>query len=156
MRVNDRVIEVPAAETHAVVDDLTPAEGRYLCGVLYLTLVDSPPVSNRELTEYLDVSGASVTGMVESLAAKDLLEHERYRGVELTDRGEAVARAVLWRRCATQQFFEAELGFSMSNDQAYRIAIEFDRDQVRSVGDRVEQPCEYHCEATDAADCDVL
>jgi len=142
--------------THAVVDDLTPAEGRYLCGVLYRTLVDSPPVSNRELTDYLDVSGASVTGMVESLAEEELVEYERYRGVELTDRGERVARAVLWRRCATQKFFENELDFSLPNDRAYRIAIEFDRDQVRAVGDRVDQPCEYHCEATDASDCDVL
>lgn len=156
MRVTDRMVEVPAAEIHAIVDDLTPAEGRYLCGVLYLTLVDSPPVSNRDLTDYLDVSGASVTGMVESLAEKNFLEHERYRGVELTDYGEAVARAVLWRRCTTQQFFEREFGFSMSNDRAYRIAIEFDHDQVRSVSDRVEKPCEYHCEATDADDCNVL
>ncbi|WP_258560331.1 metal-dependent transcriptional regulator [Halorhabdus salina] len=156
MRVSDQMVEVPDTDTHAIVDDLTPAEGRYLCGVLYVTLVDTPPVSNRDLTDYLDVSGASVTGMVESLAETDLLEHERYRGVELTDRGEAVARAVLWRRCVTQQFFEKEFGFSLSNEQAYQIAIEFDRDQVRSVGDRVEQPCEYNCEATDPADCDVL
>ncbi|QGN06731.1 metal-dependent transcriptional regulator [Halorhabdus sp. CBA1104] len=142
--------------THAVVDDLTPGEGRYLCGVLYRTLVDTSPVSNRELTDYLDVSGASVTGMVESLAEEGLVKYERYRGVELTDRGERVARAVLWRRCATQQFFENELAFSLANDQAYRIAIEFDRNQVRAVGDHVDQPCEYHCEATDASDCDVL
>ncbi|MFB6201658.1 MAG: metal-dependent transcriptional regulator [Halorhabdus sp.] len=143
-------------QSHAVVDELTPAEGRYLCGVLYRSLVDSPPVSNRELTDYLDVSGASVTGMVESLAEKDLLEHERYRGVELTDRGDRVARAVLWRRCATQKYFEDELALSLPDDQAYRIGIEFDRDQVRTVGDQVDQPCEYHCEATDPADCDVL
>ena len=142
--------------THVVVDDLTPGEGRYLCGVLYRTLVDSPPVSNRELTDYLDVSGASVTGMVESLAEDGLLEHKRYRGVELTDRGERVARAVLWRRCAVQKFFEQGLDLTLSDDRAYRIAIELDSEQVRTVGDQVSQPCDYHCEATDPADCAVL
>jgi DtxR family Mn-dependent transcriptional regulator len=142
--------------THAVVDDLTPAEGRYLCGVLYRTLVDTTPVSNRELTDYLGVSGSSVTGMIESLAEEELLEYERYRGVELTDRGESVARAILWRRCAIQEFFENELGLSLPDSRAYRIAFEFEDEEVRTVGDRVDQPCEYHCEATDPDDCAVL
>ena len=146
----------PDIQTHAVVDDLTAGEGRYLCGILYRSLVDSPPVSNRELTDYLGVSGASVTGMIESLAEDGLVEHERYRGVELTEHGEAVARAILWRRCAMQQYFDDELGLSLPDNRAYRIAFELERDQVKVVGDRVEQPCEYHCEATDPDDCDVF
>ncbi|WP_136689729.1 metal-dependent transcriptional regulator [Halorhabdus amylolytica] len=142
--------------THDVVDDLTPGEGRYLCGVLYRTLVDSPPVSNRELTDYLDVSGASVTGMVESLAEQELVEYERYHGVELTDRGERVARAVLWRRCAVQTFFEQGLDLSLSDSRAYRIGFELSREQIRAIGDRTDQPCRYHCEASSAAECDVF
>ncbi|WP_135665158.1 metal-dependent transcriptional regulator [Halorhabdus rudnickae] len=143
-------------ESPAVVDDLTPAEGRYLCGVLYRTLVGSTPVSNHELTEYLGVSGASVTGMIESLAAERLLEYERYRGVELTDRGEWVARAVLWRRCAIQKFFEQGLGLSLKDNRAYRIGFELSREQVRTIGDRTDQPCRDHCEASSAAECDVF
>lgn len=148
--------ETVTSNTHTVVDELTPAEGRYLCGILYQAIVDGTPVSNRELREYLDVSGASVTGMIESLAAEGLLDYERYRGVELTDLGDRVARAILWRRCAMQRYFADELAVTLEDDRAYRMAFELEAGQIRAVGDRVEQPCEYHCEAEEATDCDVL
>jgi len=141
---------------HRLVDELTPAEGRFLCGVLYRSLVDTPPVSNHELTDYLDVSGASVTGMSKALADEGLLTHERYHGVELTERGNRIARALLWRRCAIQEFFEDELGFVPPDDQAYRIAIELDTEQVDTLGSRVTLPCDDHCEAADRADCELL
>lgn len=141
------------SKAHTVVDQLTSAEGRYLCGILYLSLSDATPVSNKELARYLDVSGPSVTGMIESLASDGLLEHEPYYGVELTDRGERIARAIMWRRCAIRRYFTDEIGISLDDDQAYHVASELTTDQIFDIGDIVEKHCQYLCDVEQASDC---
>ena len=137
-------------------DALTPAEGRYLRGVLYRSLEAGPPVTNRELTDLLGVSGASVTGMSKALADEGLLTHERYHGVELTARGDRLARRLVWRRCAVEQCFADRLGIELVAEQASRIATELDPAQVDALGDCASLPCESRCEATAPADCDRL
>jgi DtxR family Mn-dependent transcriptional regulator len=135
---------------------VSPGEGRYLCGLLYRTLLEDPPVGNGELAGYLDVSGASVTEMIETFAQEGLVSYEPYKGAELTDRGERIAREILWRRCAVQRFFERSAGIELDDEQAYRIGCLLARSDVRGLSDRIDQPCEDYCEATEAADCDVL
>ncbi|WP_138006130.1 metal-dependent transcriptional regulator [Halalkalirubrum salinum] len=137
-------------------DELTPAEGRYLCGVLYRSLRAGPPVTNRELTDLLGVSGASVTGMSKTLADEGLLTHERYHGVTLTARGDRLARRLLWQRCAVEQCFADRLGIDLLAEQAARIATELDAAQIDSLGDCATLPCTSRCEATAPADCDQL
>jgi DtxR family Mn-dependent transcriptional regulator len=138
------------------VDALTPSEQRYLRGVLSRSLRAGSPVTNRELTDRLGVSGASVTGMSKTLANKGLLRHERYHGVELTARGDRLARRLLWRRCAVEQCFANRLGIDLLAEQAARIATELDPAQIAVLGDCASLPCESRCEATAPADCDRL
>jgi len=137
-------------------DEVTAAEGRYLCGVLYRRLQDGSPVSNRELTDYLGVSGASVTGMSKALADAGLLTYERYHGVELTVRGDRLARRLLFGRCAVEACFADRFGIELLAEQAGRIATELDATQIDSLSDRADLPCTSHCEATTPADCDRL
>ncbi|MFW6320644.1 MAG: metal-dependent transcriptional regulator [Halohasta sp.] len=139
-----------------MIDELTPAEERFLCGVLYGSLQAGPPVTNRELTDLLDVSGASVTEMSKALAADGLLTHERYRGVELTDRGERIARRLLWRRCAVEECFADRLGIDLLAEQAAGIATELEASQLDALGDCTTLPCTSRCEATAPGDCDRL
>mgnify|MGYP003350024669 CR=1 FL=1 len=53
------------------------------------------PVQTQALSDRLEVSTASVTGMMKKLDQYHLVEHEPYRGVVLTPKGEAVALEVL-------------------------------------------------------------
>ena len=142
-------------DTHSV-GEVTPAERRYLCGVLYRSLQTGSPVSNRELTDYLGVSGASVTGMSKALADDGLLTHERYQGVELTARGDRLARILLRRQCAVEQCFADRLGIRLQEQQASSIATELEAAQIDTLSDDTGLPCESHCEATTPADCDRL
>jgi len=48
-------------------------------------------VSTTALAERLNVQPGSVSGMLRKLADLGLVEHERYRGVRLTERCRAVA-----------------------------------------------------------------
>ncbi|ERH07790.1 MAG: Mn-dependent transcriptional regulator, partial [Halonotius sp. J07HN4] len=109
---------------HQSVDAVTPAEERYLCGVLSQRLQTGPPVGNHELTDLLGVSGASVTEMSKTLADDGLVTYERYQGVDLTVRGEWLARRLLWRRCVVEHCFADRLGIQLLVTQAARIASE--------------------------------
>lgn len=132
---------------------VSPGEGRYLCGILSKSLRDDPPVTNGDLAASLDVSGASVTEMIDGFDDRELVTYAPYRGADLTEEGERLARKILWRRCTVQQFFEDEAGISMTDDQAYRIANELHAEDLRTLGDIVEQDCVDGCEATDVSDC---
>lgn len=135
---------------------ISPGEGRYLCGILYRSLHEAPPVGNGELAGYLDVSGASVTEMVETFDRAGLVEYEPYAGAELTERGERIAREILRRRCIVQEYFEETAGVTLEDDRAYRIGCLLSTEEVERLGAFGEQPCEDRCEATDAADCDIV
>ncbi|MFT4889291.1 MAG: DtxR family Mn-dependent transcriptional regulator [Halobacteriales archaeon] len=135
---------------------VSPGEGRYLCGILSKSLRGDPPVTNGALAASLDVSGASVSEMIEGFDDRELVSYAPYEGAELTEEGERVARMILWRRCTVQQFFEDEAAISLTDDQAYRIANELEAEDLRTLGHLVGQDCVDRCEATDVSDCEGL
>lgn len=97
------------------------SEEMYLITVARVTEegTDSPvPVA--VLAKHLQVSVASVNEMVRKLAARDLVEYEPYRGVDLTPAGAVVAERVLRTRRLWATFLADHLGFSPgeADDQA--------------------------------------
>jgi len=58
---------------------------------LYLLRGDQRPVPTRELAQRLGISSPSVSEMVARLTAQGLVEHDRYRGQQLTREGRKVA-----------------------------------------------------------------
>ncbi len=54
-------------------------------------------VSAADISERLAVKPPTVSNMVRNLAGKGYLEHERYRGMRLTQAGEKVAKSVIKR-----------------------------------------------------------
>jgi Mn-dependent DtxR family transcriptional regulator len=54
-------------------------------------------VSAADISDRLGVKPPTVSNMVVNLARKGYLEHERYRGMRLTQSGEKVARSVIKR-----------------------------------------------------------
>lgn len=132
------------------------AEGRQLCGLLVLALTDGTPVGTGALAERLTLSGATVTETVKRFDDEGLVSYEPYVGAELTSRGEAVARRLLWRRCVVQAFFEATAGVSLDPTTAYRIGRAVSADTLSRLDERLTRPCTDRCEASDRAECDRL
>jgi Mn-dependent DtxR family transcriptional regulator len=95
--------------------------GRYLRAVLLVTLDRDRRVRTGEVSDRLGVSPASVTGMFERLAADGLVDYEKHRGVELTRRGQEVARELVRRQCVVRTFFDAELDVSLPAETGYRM-----------------------------------
>jgi len=65
--------------------------------VIYHLIHDKGYANTVEIAENLRVRPASVSSMLQRLAAKEYLVHERYRGIKLTDKGEKVAKSVIAR-----------------------------------------------------------
>ena len=64
-----------------------------------------------DIASSLKISQASVTNMVQRLAAENLLKYEKYRGLVLTSAGEALARDIAHRHRLLTDFLKL-LGLS--------------------------------------------
>lgn len=76
-----------------------------------------------ELARALDVQPGSVSGMIRRLAGDGLVAHEPYRGVRLTEAGNAVAVGVVRRHRIIESFLVRRLGFASGDvhEEAERL-----------------------------------
>ncbi len=76
-----------------------------------------------EIAQRLAIAPASVSGMVRRLADQGLLEHERYRGVRLTEDGRRVALRTLRRHRVIEAYLARALGYAWDrvHEEAERL-----------------------------------
>jgi len=84
---------------------------------------DGGVVSTSALARQLGVRNASITGMLKSLALRNLVRYERYRGVSLTSRGRRIALQTIRRHRLWEVFLIESLGYSWDqvHDEAERL-----------------------------------
>ena len=79
-------------------------QAQYLKAI-YLTQQQADgPASTGNVAELLDVSPASANEMIGKLEDRGLLDHEKYKGVDLTDEGIKQARDALGNYCIIERF----------------------------------------------------
>jgi DtxR family transcriptional regulator, Mn-dependent transcriptional regulator len=81
-------------------------------------------VSTTALAERLDVRPASVSGMLPKLTALDLVVHEPYHGVRLTERGTRVALEVVRHHRLLELFLVESLGMTWDEVHAEAEILE--------------------------------
>ena|SRR5437016_1797405 len=91
----------------------------YAKAIYRLELRDGSASTN-DLATVLDVRPGSVSGMLRKLSSLGLVEHERYRGVRLTDRGRRVALEVIRHHRLLELFLVENLG--MTSDEVHAEA----------------------------------
>jgi DtxR family Mn-dependent transcriptional regulator len=79
--------------------------------------------STSEIAQRLDLSPASVSGMVKRLSEQGLLEHVPYKGVQLTSEGRRAALRMLRRHRLIEAYLVAFLGYTWDtvHDEAERL-----------------------------------
>jgi DtxR family Mn-dependent transcriptional regulator len=79
--------------------------------------------STSEIAQRLDLSPASVSGMVKRLSEQRLLEHVPYKGVQLTPEGRRAALRMLRRHRLIEAYLVAFLGYTWDtvHDEAERL-----------------------------------
>ncbi|MBO8128090.1 MAG: metal-dependent transcriptional regulator [Peptococcaceae bacterium] len=77
----------------------------------------------KDVAGFLDVKMPSVVAALKSLAEKGLVEQEKYGHIELTPKGEAVAKEIYARHQMLSAFFREVLGLSgeVAEEDACRI-----------------------------------
>ncbi len=98
---------------------LTRAQQDYL-KALYLLHGDQRPVPTGDLAQRLGISSPSVSEMVVRLTAQGLVEHDRYRGQQLTREGKKVALELVRHHRLLEMFLVQVLGYGL--DQVHEEA----------------------------------
>jgi DtxR family Mn-dependent transcriptional regulator len=113
----------------------------YLKAIYHLQADEGTPVSTSAVADYLDVTPPTVTSMVEKLAERGLVDREKYKGVELTEEGEAVALEVLRHHRLLEAYLTEHLDYDWSevHDEAdvleHHISEEFERRLAEALDD---------------------
>jgi DtxR family Mn-dependent transcriptional regulator len=105
------------------MEALTPSLEDYLETMWTLSLKDKV-VRVRDIAASLGVTTASVVGAIKSLVAKNLVRHERYGYVELTDQGSARAQEVDGRHRLLFSLLHDLLG--INRETAYQEACKIE------------------------------
>lgn len=116
---------------------VTLTEQNYLKGIFHLENGRSLKVNTNDLAKHLDVSAASVTEMIKRLSSKTLINHEKYKGVGLTEEGRDIALQVIRRHRLWEFFLVEKLRFSW--DQVHEIAEELEHINSNELVDRLDE-----------------
>jgi DtxR family Mn-dependent transcriptional regulator len=100
----------------------TRAQEDYL-KALYQLHGDQRPVPTRDLAQRLGISSPSVSEMVTRLSAQGLVEHDRYRGQQLTREGRKVALELVRHHRLLEMFLVRVLGYGWDevHEEAERL-----------------------------------
>jgi Mn-dependent DtxR family transcriptional regulator len=77
---------------------------QYLKAIYLIQDKEDGPASTGSIADMLDVSPASANEMIGKLEDRELVEHEKYKGVTLTDDGIVRARDALQNYCIIERF----------------------------------------------------
>ena len=114
----------------------TLAEENYLKTILNISLNTNKKVSTNEISNNLKTSPASVTDMLKKLLDKKLVEYEKYKGVELSNKGRQYAINILRRHRLWETFLVEHLGFNW--DEVHEIAEELEHIKSSKLIDKLD------------------
>ena len=77
---------------------------QYLKAIYLIQEVEDGPASTGDVADALEVSPASANEMIGKLEGRGLADHEKYKGVDLTDEGIVRARDALSNYCIIERF----------------------------------------------------
>ncbi len=128
-------------------DNLTHAVEDYVKTIYEITTTRDR-ANTTEISERLEVSPASVTGMLKKLATTDppLVEYKKHRGVVLTQAGEKVALEIIRHHRLLELFLHQILGYDWDEVHAeadrleHVISEEFEERIALALGDPEHDP----------------
>ncbi len=130
---------------------------QYLKAIYLVQQAEDGPASTGRVADMLDVSPASANEMIGKLEDKELLEHEKYKGVTLTDDGIVRAREGLQTYCIIERFLLEVLDVEEFRAEAKQLEPVIDEtvaDRLDTIIDRNPKCPDCFAPETDA--CELL
>ncbi|WP_121822267.1 metal-dependent transcriptional regulator [Halostella salina] len=138
---------------------------QYLKAIYLAQRLEDGPAATGTLADMLEVSPASVNEMIGKLEDRGLADHEKYKGVTLTDEGIIRAEDALQTYCIIERFLANVLEVQEYRDEARALESVIDdtvaerldtiidrRDECPDCFDAEEDKCAYLEPVVEGAD----
>jgi DtxR family Mn-dependent transcriptional regulator len=120
---------------------LSHAEENYVKAIYHLSDEGKQTVLTNALAEAMHTKAASVTDMLKKLAQKNLVEYEKYHGVQVTDKGRQAALGIIRKHRLWETFLVSKLGFKW--DEVHDIAEQLEHIQSPLLIERLDAFLNY-------------
>lgn len=117
------------------------SEENYLKTIFHLQEELKSGVSTSNLADNLGTRAASVTEMIKRLAAKELVNHKRYYGVQLTSLGKKYALAIVRKHRLWESFLAEYLNFEW--DEVHDIAEQLEHIKSKKLVEELDRFLEH-------------
>ncbi|SEO38811.1 iron (metal) dependent repressor, DtxR family [Halogranum amylolyticum] len=121
---------------------------QYVKAIYLLQQMEDGPASTGALADMLDVSPASANEMIGKLEERGLAEHEKYKGVTLSDEGIVRARDALQTYCIIERFLANVLDVEEFRAEARELESVIDD----TVAERLDTIIDRNSECPDCFD----
>lgn len=99
---------------------LSYTEENYLKSIYHLSEGGTKAVLTNEIAASLNTKAATVTDMIKKLSSKELIEYEKYYGVNITKKGKQFALSIVRKHRLWETFLVQKLNFQW--DQVHEVA----------------------------------
>ncbi|SDJ31680.1 Mn-dependent transcriptional regulator, DtxR family [Halovenus aranensis] len=123
---------------------------QYLKAIYLVQEIEDGPASTGAVAEMLDVSPASANEMIGKLENDGLCNHEKYKGVDLTDDGIVRARDALQNYCIIERFLVEVLEVDDFRTEAQQLEPVIDE----TVAERLDTIIDRQPQCPDCFDAD--
>src|SRR5690554_7733847 len=96
---------------------LTHAEENYLKVIYHLSQTEDEGISTNAIAQKIDTKASSVTDMIKKLNEKELITHEKYKGVSITAEGMHTAKMIIRKHRLWEVFLVDKLNFNWDEVQ---------------------------------------
>ncbi len=117
--------------------DTSFTEENYLKAIYHLSANESKQVNTNQIATVLNTKAASVTDMLKKLSGKNLINYERYQGVELTGLGKTIALKIIRKHRLWEYFLVEKLAFGW--DEVHDLAEQLEHIQSPELTDRLDE-----------------
>ncbi len=100
------------------------------------------PVSTTQIAKDLNISGASVTGMLKRLSQMALVDYNSYKGVKLTEAGRKFALEILRHHRLIELFLKNVLNYPLDkvHEEAHRLEHDVSETFIEKVDELLNHP----------------
>jgi Mn-dependent DtxR family transcriptional regulator len=123
---------------------------QYLKAIYLLQQMEDGPAATGSIADMLDVSPASANEMIGKLESRGFAEHEKYKGVDLTDEGITRARDALQTYCILERFLANVLDVEEFREEARELEAVIDD----TVAERLDTIIDRNADCPDCFDPD--
>lgn len=118
--------------------ELSKNEEDYLKALFHLVIERrESKAGTNQLAEYLNISPASVSGMLKKLKSKELIFHEKYGKLTLSPKGEAIAVQLIRKHRLWETFLYSHMNFSW--DEVHEVAEQLEHIKSPKLVDELDR-----------------